>query len=49
MFVGADPDRRRCSLHRRGRSVARNRAMVPLLDRPDGPRVRRGGELEMLN
>jgi hypothetical protein len=55
--VGADPganhcveNRRRCSLHRRGRSVARSRTVRDLVqgsgslpDGSDGPRVRRGG------
>jgi hypothetical protein len=52
-FSGAkhyNENRRRCSLHRRGRSATWRRARVPCLMcrtvrdlEPDGPRVRRGG------
>jgi hypothetical protein len=35
-------NRRRCSLHRHGQSTARGQTVRAY--RPDGPRVRRGGE-----
>jgi hypothetical protein len=47
-----DENQRRCSLHRSGRSAARGRMVRDLAqgssslsDEPDGPHVRRGGEV----